>query len=269
MVSRQVTTGFVMLSMLFAAGASAQDQHERARTREQSARQAQAAPQQQPQRENRDRAVPRRTPPPQSAQQTPNQPQRRTATPVYQAPPRVVEQPRRVEPPRTVGAPRVVEPRRDYGNVAVPRVVEPRHDYGVYRGYVPRYNRGAARIVTPTIVTVAPYRPYVYRPSWSVGRFYGADGYYPYGYTPRAYYDPIPGRPYGGLRITGLPRDWQVFADGYYVGIVNDFDGVFQHLNLEAGPHHIEVLQPGGYNPPVAFDVYIDPGRTVTFRTGY
>jgi hypothetical protein len=25
-----------------------------------------------------------------------------------------------------------------------------------------------------------------------------------------------------------------VFADGYFVGIVNDFDGMFQHLNLEA-----------------------------------
>ena len=44
---------------------------------------------------------------------------------------------------------------------------------------------------------------------------------------------------YGGVRITGVPRDARVFADGYYVGIVNDFDGIFQHLNLEAGPHHV------------------------------
>jgi hypothetical protein len=151
----------------------------------------------------------------------------------------------------------------------VPRAYPAPRNYGIYRGYVPRYDRGPARIIRPRIVTVVPYHPYVYRPSWSIGVFYGSDGYYPYGATPRAYYDPIPGRPYGGLRITDMPRDAQVFADGYYVGIVNDFDGIFQHLNLEAGPHHIEILLPGGYDPPVAFDVYIEPGRTTTYRAGY
>jgi hypothetical protein len=161
------------------------------------------------------------------------------------------------------------QPRYESPRVVSPRVYQPRRDYGIYRGYVPRYDRGPARIIRPRIVTVVPYRPYVYRPSWSVGVFYGSDGYYPYGATPRAYYDPIPGRPYGGLRITDMPRDAQVFADGYYVGIVNDFDGIFQHLNLEAGPHHIEILLPGGYDPPVAFDVYIEPGRTTTYRAGY
>jgi len=119
-------------------------------------------------------------------------------------------------------------------------------------------------IVHPTIVRVIPYQPYVYRPSLSVGVVYGAGGAYPYGYTPRAYYDPIPGRPYGGVRITGAPRDAQVFADGYYVGIVNDFDGVFQHLNLEAGPHHIEVALDGYQS--IAFDVYVRPGETTTFH---
>ena len=55
-----------------------------------------------------------------------------------------------------------------------------------------------------------------------------------------------------------------MFADGYYVGIVNDFDGVFQHVNLEAGEHHIEIEAPGF--EPVAFDVLVQPGRTITFR---
>ena len=113
-----------------------------------------------------------------------------------------------------------------------------------------------------------PYRPYVYRPRFSAGTFYGSSGYYPYGYTPRGYYDPLPGRPYGGLRITDAPREAQVFADGYYVGIVNDFDGVFQHLNLEAGPHRIELRMPG-YDAAVTFDVYIQAGRTVTFRADW
>ena len=122
----------------------------------------------------------------------------------------------------------------------------------------------APRIVRPTVVRVVPYRPYVYRPSYSRGVYYGANGYYPYGYTPRAYFDPIPGRVYGGVRITGVPRDARVFADGYYVGLVNDFDGIFQHLNLEAGAHRIEI-EMGGIDG-IRFDVYVRPGETTTFR---
>jgi PEGA domain len=122
----------------------------------------------------------------------------------------------------------------------------------------------APRVIHPTVIHVVPYRPYVYHPSFSLGVYYGSGGYYPYGYTPRGYYEPIPGRPYGGVRITGAPRDARVFADGYFVGIVDDFDGIFQHINLEAGPHHIEV-EWGGYQP-IAFDVYVRPGETTTFR---
>jgi hypothetical protein len=129
-----------------------------------------------------------------------------------------------------------------------------------YRGY----GRAVPRVIRPRIVTVIPYRPYVYRPRLGIGVYYGAGGSYPYGYTPRGYYDPVPGRLYGGLRITGAPHEAHVFADGYYVGIVDDFDGVFQHLNLEAGPHRIEVEIPG-YDS-IAFDVMVQPGRTTTFR---
>ena len=124
------------------------------------------------------------------------------------------------------------------------------------------------RVVRPRIVTVVPYRPYVYRPRLGIGTYYAPGGVYPYVYTPRGYYDPIPGRLYGGLRITDAPRDAQVFADGYYVGIVDDFDGVFQHLNLEVGPHRIEVRMPG-YGESVVFDVYIQPGRTITYRADW
>jgi len=119
-------------------------------------------------------------------------------------------------------------------------------------------------IVRPRILTIAPYRPFHYRPSIGLGVYYGAGGSYPYGYTPRGYYDPIPGHVYGGVRITDAPRDAQVFADGYYVGIVDDFDGVFQHVNLEAGEHRIEIREPG--LEPIAFDIIVQPGRTITLR---
>jgi len=122
----------------------------------------------------------------------------------------------------------------------------------------------APRVIRPTIVQVVPYRPYVYRPSWSIGIYYGSGGYYPYGYTPDGYFNPIPGHYYGGVRITGAPHEARVFADGYFVGVVDDFDGIFQHLNLETGPHHVEIVL-DGYQP-VAFDVNIRPGETITFR---
>jgi hypothetical protein len=130
-----------------------------------------------------------------------------------------------------------------------------------YRWYGPRpYRR--------SYVVPYGYRPYGYRPGWSLnlyfGRPYSTYGYpaYPYaqGY---GYYSVIPGRAYGALRIVDAPRDAQVLVDGYYAGVVDDYDGVFQHLNLEVGPHHIEI-EAVGY-PPIAFEVRIDPGRMVTY----
>ena len=32
-----------------------------------------------------------------------------------------------------------------------------------------------------------------------------------------------------------------MFVDGYYAGVVDDFDGLLQRLNIEAGPYRIEV----------------------------
>ena len=132
--------------------------------------------------------------------------------------------------------------------------------YHGYRG-VYGYGHGYSH---SRIVTVVPWRPYYYRPHFSIGVYYGAGGVYDYGYTPSYYYDPAPGQTYGGVRITEAPREAQVFADGNFVGIVDDFDGVFQHVNLEAGQHRIEVR--GADFPPISFDVYVQPGRTITLR---
>jgi hypothetical protein len=49
--------------------------------------------------------------------------------------------------------------------------------------------------------------------------------------------------------------------------VVDDYDGVFQHLNLEAGAHRVELEVPGYQR--LAFDVSIRPGETVTYRAGY
>lgn len=140
----------------------------------------------------------------------------------------------------------------------------------------------APRISSPRIVGGVPFRRgfYPYRPAIGLGFYAGFPGYYgyPYGY-PFGYYDfgfaygyPYGGYPgyypgysaYGGVRIQGAPRNAQVFADGYYAGVVDDFDGTFQHLNLEPGPHRIEIRT--GNAQPIAFDVNVRPGETVTYR---
>jgi hypothetical protein len=100
--------------------------------------------------------------------------------------------------------------------------------------------------------------------------FYFGRPYYPYatypGYVPGAYgyFNVAPGVVYGSLRIVDAPPNAQVFVDGYYAGVVDDYDGVFQHLNLEPGPHHIEIEVPG--YPRTGFDVRVDPGRTITYH---
>jgi hypothetical protein len=65
----------------------------------------------------------------------------------------------------------------------------------------------------------------------------------------------------GGVRVLGAPRSAQVFVDGAYAGIVDDYDGTFQQLNLEAGANHIEVRAPGV--PPLQYDVNVQPGQTL------
>jgi hypothetical protein len=155
---------------------------------------------------------------------------------------------------------------------------------GVSRG-VPRVG-GAVR-VGPRVGVRPYYRSTYYRPRYGVG-FYGYPygfypyygGYYGYGYGygypygygygyPYAGYAYVGGgyaSNYGGVRITDAPRDAGVYADNYYVGTVDDFDGKFQHLDLEAGAHRIEIAPQG--EPRIAFDVNIRPGQTITYRAG-
>jgi hypothetical protein len=84
-----------------------------------------------------------------------------------------------------------------------------------------------------------------------------------YGYSPYwQYYDPwfqrgpwgpygYPGYRYGvydpaaSLRIDAEPRQAQVFVDGYYAGVVDDFDGIFQRLRVEPGGRSITLFLEG------------------------
>ena len=136
-----------------------------------------------------------------------------------------------------------------------------------YRPYYGRHRYGVPRLYgnyfyfpgySTFNIGVGMGTGYAYTPYW--------DGYYghSYGYTPYAYSDYTRDYYTGSLRLKVKPRFAEVLVDGYYVGLVNDFDGIFQRLRLEEGPHQIEINEPGF--EPLSFEVLILPGETITYE---
>jgi hypothetical protein len=89
------------------------------------------------------------------------------------------------------------------------------------------------------------YHPYFYDPF-----FWGYPGWYPGWYAGYPAY-PVgywPGYRYASARIEATPKKAEVYIDGYYAGLVDDFDGVFQRLDVPPGQHDVE-LYLDGYKP--------------------
>jgi hypothetical protein len=91
--------------------------------------------------------------------------------------------------------------------------------------------------------------------------------------TAQAQWFPSPGPVIGGIfqgnrvatvRTRVTPLDTQVFVDGYLAGTVDDFDGVFQRLQLIPGQHVITLYLPGhrAYHE----NVYLNPGSSHDIR---
>jgi hypothetical protein len=95
--------------------------------------------------------------------------------------------------------------------------------------------------------------------------FWGFYPWYSYGWGPYwggywGGYDPT-----GSVRLEVMPKDTQVFVDGYYVGIVDDFDGTFQRLHAAPGGHEL-VLWLEGYRT-VHQSFYLTTGKD--FKVAY
>jgi hypothetical protein len=144
--------------------------------------------------------------------------------------------------------------------VAVPRG----HASGYYRPYYyrpysyrpyyyPRYYSGYAY----------PYYYYPYYPGFSFsvglgigfgwpGSYWGAWGY-PYAYPsaypyPSSYAYPYPYYAYdntGSARLLIAPRNAQVYVDGQFLGLVDEFDGSLQRLHVPIGEHELQVYLEG------------------------
>jgi hypothetical protein len=204
----------------------------------------------------------------------------RIAIPRSEAPARAPEPPRAEEPARAAEPARGVEQER----VAIPRGSRPREDNPAVGVAVPR--QGAVRPPADREsrayrggVYVAPrvynnyysyprrYYPYGYG-AFGLGYFYyNPYGWYPGGYYYGGYYGAHPGYgtfDMGELRLDVSPKHAQVLVDGYYVGLVDDYDGILQGLKLESGGYRIEIVAPG--YETLMFDVRIVPGQKTRYR---
>jgi hypothetical protein len=118
------------------------------------------------------------------------------------------------------------------------------YDRGHYRGRAYGYGFGHA------------YPHYAYRPYYRYGYFYGHGCYFP-----RYYFDIVTYPAYGGIRTLVGPDQTEVYVDGYYAGIADDFDGLFQSLRVAPGTHEI-TLRLDGFRPWTA-EVFAAAGQTI------
>ena len=66
------------------------------------------------------------------------------------------------------------------------------------------------------------------------------------------------------VRLDVSPRDAEVYVDGYYAGVVDDFDGILQRLRVEPGQHEITLYR-DGYRA-VHQRVYLTRDRTFKIK---
>jgi hypothetical protein len=81
-----------------------------------------------------------------------------------------------------------------------------------------------------------------YYPSY--GGWYGGYGHYGYGPGYGGGYRRGYGNA-GSVRVMVEPRQTKVYVDDYYAGVADDFDGIFQRLNLSTGRHDISLRLDG------------------------
>ncbi len=92
---------------------------------------------------------------------------------------------------------------------------------------------------------------------YGYGHGYGGYGPYAYGYSNE-----------GDVRIEVDPKESreeiQVYVDEGHAGVVDDFDGFFQRLNLPLGKHEIEIRL-DGYKT-IRLSIFVSPGKNTHIR---
>ncbi len=227
--------------------------------------------------------APRAPAPVQRQQQAPvtqfqNAPRAQGAQPRVQAAPRVA--PERQGSynaiPYRQQAPSQVSPQsREYSRgVAAPRTYQNQRAYssGTY-GYSRAYSRPLphSSYYAPRFYYPRPlYRPYyAFQPRLRLG--FGIYIGYPVAYP--TWYDPYlstsytwyrPGISYGGVSFDIQPPDAEIYIDGNYVGVVQDFGPYAAPLTLPAGPHHVDLRAPGF--GPMSFNITVVPRQVIPYQ---
>jgi len=156
------------------------------------------------------------------------------------------------------------------------RVAVPRSQANVIvgaRSYSPRYFY-RPYYYGPSYRSFYPYSSFAFSfgygwgyPYYGFGLGYGYP-YYGYGYPYAGY-----GYPYYGpgfydssasVRLQVTPREAEVYVDGYFAGMVDNFDGSFQRLRVAPGDHDLQVFLPG--HRSFSQKVYLQPGGTFRVR---
>jgi hypothetical protein len=133
---------------------------------------------------------------------------------------------------------------------------------------VPRTNNPGGRIT----IGAGGFYPWGYISGAGLGIYDGFYGGFYGAYDPWYGFSPVYAPSYasstsddnGAIRLKVKPSDASVYVDGYYAGVVDDFDGSFQRLRLQPGPHRIEI-RAIGYRP-LSLDVMIQPDFTISYR---
>lgn len=182
-----------------------------------------------------------------------------------QAQPRTQAEPRRGAEPRAPSA----EPQRS--RPAEPQKAQPRPPAGRDEPPAePRQGEGRRRQPPPRVVPPQYHgvpRAYFFPPVSRQRGFY----YHPYfGFYFGPYYGPYypyPGPFAGAVRYSASavrtrvkPAETEVYVNGYYAGLVDDFDGMFQRLYLPAGGQDLEFHLDGYRSHRVR--LFLQPGDT-------
>lgn len=100
-----------------------------------------------------------------------------------------------------------------------------------------------------------------YDPFWSWGPGWGPGWGYPGWFPP---YGPAFAGNVGSARLQVTPRQAEVYVDGYLAGTVDDFDGVFQRLDVAPGEHDLTIYLEGYQT--LTQKLLFRPGATLQIR---
>jgi hypothetical protein len=100
-----------------------------------------------------------------------------------------------------------------------------------------------------------------YDPFWNWGPGWGPGWGFPGWFPP---FGPAFAGAFGSARLQVTPRQAEVYVDGYLAGTVDDFDGVFQRLDVAPGEHDLTIYLEGYQT--LTQKLLFRPGATVQIR---